>query len=271
MAVRMAGRVFDVAVTLICWSYFIFGFLLFFSPFYIAASFSSQSERRFQRLNRVFYRGFFTLLKRIAPRQKWEIDHEVENIRSSVVVCNHLSYLDPILLISLLQRAKTIVKPVFFSVPIFGWVLRKAGYFPAAANGPHAKLMLEQMESMGSYLDDGGNLFIFPQGTRSRSGDIGTLSLGAFKIARYCRVPIYVLCIRNTEKLFAPGKFFFFAGKSNTIQIKIVDRIAPDAQNPGLSDLNDRVRQDLEYCMQNERGRAIQGRGAYNLSLMPNP
>ena len=47
MVVRMAGRVFDIAVTLICWSYFIFGFLLFFSPFYIAVLISSQSERVF--------------------------------------------------------------------------------------------------------------------------------------------------------------------------------------------------------------------------------
>ena len=196
------------------------------------------------------------------------VDHEVENIRSSVIVCNHLSYLDPILLISLLQRAKTIVKPVFFSVPIFGWVLRKAGYFPAAAYGPHAKLMLEQMESMGRYLDDGGNLFIFPQGTRGRNSDIGAFHQGAFKIARYCRVPIYVVCIRNTERLFAPGKFFFFARKFDTIRIKIVERIVPDTENLGLSDLNARVRESLEYCMQNETGHAIQEHGASkNLSL----
>jgi 1-acyl-sn-glycerol-3-phosphate acyltransferase len=250
MKIGNAGRPIDVAVTLICWCYFILGFVFFFSPFYLAAAFfPARSERLFQRLNRSFYRGFFGLLKRIAPRQHWSIDPAIAGIHSSVVVCNHLSYLDPILLISLLDRAKTIVKPVFFAVPIFGWVLRKAGYFPATTAGPHAQLMLTQMEKMGEYLAGGGNLFIFPQGTRSRDGRIGELNQGAFKIARYCQAPVYILCLRNTEKLFTPGKFFFFTRKPNRISISIVDKIIPDAGHLTLPELHARVRKNLESCM----------------------
>jgi 1-acyl-sn-glycerol-3-phosphate acyltransferase len=249
MKIRNTGRLVDVAVTLVCWSYFLLVFLFFFSPFYIAASLSARSEYFIQRLNRSFYRGFFALLRRIAPRQQWIIDQEIPDIHSSVVVCNHLSYLDPLLLISLLCRAKTIVKPVFFAVPVFGWILRRAGYFPATTNGPLAGLMLEQMETMGEYLSDGGNLFIFPQGTRSRDGSIGILNQGAFKIARYCRAPVYVLCIRNTERLFTPGKFFFFAKRPNSISVSIVDKILPDCRHLSLPELNARVRQGMERCM----------------------
>ncbi len=254
MRIRTVGRLGDVAVTLACWCYFILGFWLAFSPFYLAAAFSACSEYRFQRLNRKFFRGFFALLQRIAPRQQWSIDQGVADIRSSVVVCNHLSYLDPLLLISQLERAKTIVKPVFFPVPVFGWILRKAGYFPAISSGPQAGFMLEQMETMANYLGSGGNLFIFPQGTRSRDGSIGTLNQGALKIARYCRAPISVLCISNTEKLFAPGKFFFFATTPNRISIRIVDRILPDSANPSLSELTTRVRQAMESCLPRTAG-----------------
>lgn len=250
-----AGRIVDIVVTLLCWAYFTLGFLLFFSPFYIgAALLSSRPDYLFQRLNRTFYRGFFLLLTRLAPRQQWAIDERIADIRSSVIVCNHLSYLDPLLLISLLGRAKTIVKPVFFKIPIFGWVLRTAGYFPASATGPFAKLMLTQMETMGAYLAEGGNLFIFPEGTRSRGGDIGALNQGAFKIARYCRAPVYVLCLRNTERLFTPGRFFFFTRRPNRIGVGIVDRIDPETEALGLSELNARVRAGLERCMQEPPG-----------------
>jgi 1-acyl-sn-glycerol-3-phosphate acyltransferase len=252
MKIRNAGRLVDVAVTMTCWCYFILGFLLFFSPFYVVVLFSSRSEYLFQRLNNIFFRGFFALLKHIAPRQQWSIDQGVTGIRSSVVVCNHLSYLDPLLLVSLLRQAKTIVKPVFFAVPVFGWILRKSGYFPAKSTGRFARIMLEQMETMGKYLSDGGNLFIFPQGTRSRDGNIGSLNQGAFKIARYCKVPVYVLCIRNTEKLFTPRKFFFFAGRPNHISVSIIDRIPPGSPYLSLSELNARIRRDMESCMHGE-------------------
>jgi 1-acyl-sn-glycerol-3-phosphate acyltransferase len=249
MKILDVGRLIDFAVTMICWSYFILVFLIFFSPFYLAASLAPRSEYLIQHLNRIFFRGFFTLLKRIAPRHQWVIDQGVSDIHSSVVVCNHLSYLDPLLLVSLLERSKTIVKPVFFAVPVFGWILSKSGYFPAKSSGRMGRIMLEQMETMGQYLDEGGNIFIFPQGTRSRDGNIGPLNQGAFKIARYCKAPIYVLCIRNTEKLFTPGKFFFFARRPNRITVSIVDKILPESRDLSLPELNARVRKDMETCM----------------------
>jgi 1-acyl-sn-glycerol-3-phosphate acyltransferase len=254
MKIRIVDRLIDVAVTLLCWCYFILGFLLFFSPFYISALFSPRAEYHFQHLNNVFFRGFFTLLKHIAPEQQWDIDQGIAEIRSSVVVCNHLSYLDPLLLVSLLRQAKTIVKPVFFSAPVFGWILRKSGFFPAQSTGPLAGLMLTQMETMEKYLGDGGNLFIFPQGTRSRDGSIGPLNQGAFKIARYCKAPVYVLCIRNTERLFTPGKFFFFARRPNRISVSIIDKIFSDPQHLGLPELNARIRQSMERCMRGAAG-----------------
>jgi 1-acyl-sn-glycerol-3-phosphate acyltransferase len=244
-------RSIDITVTLICWCYFIFGFLFFFSFFYITLSFSPRSEYFIQRLNRRFYRGFFVLLKTMAPRQKWTVDAGVENIHSSVVVCNHLSYLDPLLLISSLEQAKTIVKPTFFSVPIFGWILRKAGYFPAVSSGTLGSIMLKQMETMAEYLRGGGNLFIFPQGTRSRDGKIGALNPGAFKIARYCGVPVHVLYIHNTDRLFTPGKFFFFTRRPNHISLRIVDTIHSDQERLSAEELGNRVRQGLEAALNN--------------------
>lgn len=236
----------DCIVTLVCWAWFIFGFLLFFSWFYLAAAlFNKNPELHFQRLNSYFYQIFFRIVRVTAPRQRMELDEKIADIRSSVIVCNHLSYLDPLLLIALFRQQKTIVKSRFFGMPIFGWVITKSGYLPASSEGSFASIMVRQMETMKSYLHSGGNLFIFPEGTRSRDGKMGTLNKGAFKIARMYSAPIYVLEISNTDKLFTPGKFFFNTRLKNNISVKIIDCIEPDYQvsRPSAAELEQRVRQ----------------------------
>lgn len=230
-------RILDCSATMACWAWFTLGFILFFSWRYLAyALFVKNPEIQFQRLNSLFYRIFFRVVSVTAPRQKIEIDERIAAIKSSVIVCNHLSYLDPLLLIALFPRHKTIVKTRFFGTPIFGWMITKSGYLPATGEGRFSGLMIAQMDTMAQYLKDGGNLFIFPEGTRSRDGKIGELNKGAFKIARMCSAPLYVLQLRNTDNLFTPGKFLFNTRVHNTIGVKIIEHIEPDYQkNPPSS------------------------------------
>jgi len=239
----------DLIVTLLLWSYFTLGFIIFFSPFYLAAYlFSENREYAFQRLNHNFNKGFFFLVRVFIPGQKWRIADDIKSIQSSVIVCNHLSYLDPLLLISLFPQHKTIVKSTFLSVPIFGWMLKQSGYIPSTSDGRLSELMIERIDAMDGYLASGGNLFIFPEGTRSRDGTIGRLNKGAFKIARLARTPITVLYVRNTNKLFTPGKFLFNTLVSNTITVEQIASIEPDYQskNFSTSDLMSQVQSLLE-------------------------
>jgi len=244
----------DLIVTLLLWSYFTIGFIVFFSLFYLAAYlFSKNCEYAFQRLNHNFYKGFFFLIRILIPGQKWRIADEIKSIRSSVIVCNHLSYLDPLLLISLFPRHKTIVKSAFFSVPIFGWMLKRSGYIPSTSKGRLSELMIERIEAMDAYLASGGNLFIFPEGTRSRDGTIGRLNKGAFKIAKLCKTPIKVMYIGSTNKLFTPGKFLFNTFVSNVITVEQITGIVPDylSDKFSISKLMSQVRSLLETRKEN--------------------
>lgn len=239
----------DVAVTLLLWSYFTIGFIVFFAPFYLWAHlFCGNREISFQRLNHKFYQGFFALVRAIIPSNRWRIAEDVRMIRSAVIVCNHISYLDPLLLISLFEKHKTIVKSSLFDIPIFGCMLKLSGYIPSDSSGKLAELMIERIEGMPDYLAAGGNLFVFPEGTRGRSGTIGPLNHGAFKIARRCRRPIKVLFIRNSDRLFQPGKFLFNSGEPNTISVELLESIEPDDYGESLriSDLMTRVHALLE-------------------------
>ncbi len=225
----ITGRIIDTGVTLACWTYFTLGYILFFAVRYAVYSwFPAQREFRFQSLNCRFYRGFFGLLRMLVPRHRWRIDPEVTALRSAVLVCNHVSYLDPLLFISLFEKQKTVVKTTFFKVPIFGWVLRHSGYFPAGGDDRFGGLMIDQVERLGTFLAGGGNFFIFPEGTRSRDGRIGPLNRGALKIARLSRAPIVVLQLTNTDKLFAPGRFLFTTRTANEISLSVIALLDAD-------------------------------------------
>lgn len=226
----------DLLVTLLVWTYFTAGFVVFFAPFYlVCALLASDRQHAFQNLNHLFYRGFFLLCRLLMPLQTWRIDPAVSAVRSSVIVCNHISYMDSILLISLFARHTTIVKNRLLRIPIFGWMLGLSGYLPAVSEGPWSGMMLERLERMPGDLAAGGNLIVFPEGTRSRTGAIGPLNKGAFKIARLCRAPVVVLFIRNTNRLFTPGKFLFNTCQGNTVHVDLLARLEPDYDSESFS------------------------------------
>ena len=228
--------IINFIITLILWIYFTLGFVVFFSFFYFAASlFSKNSEIAFQRLNCKFHRGFFLLTRVLIPMNKWNIYDDVADIKSSIIVCNHISYLDPLILISLFEKHKTIVKSSLFTIPIFGQILKLAGYIPSTSRGKLSKLMIRHIEKMDNYLSSGGNFFVFPEGTRSRNGKIGHLNKGVFKIAKQCKSSIKVLHIQNTDKLFQPGNFLFNTCIPNTVTIELLATIEPDYQSKSFS------------------------------------
>jgi 1-acyl-sn-glycerol-3-phosphate acyltransferase len=220
----------DVLVTFICWGYFIFAFLFFFSFFYLGSYFFAEDkEKSFQYLNYRFFRGFLTLLRTLAPSHHWIIDRRVKNIRGSIIVCNHLSYLDPLLFLSLLQHNKTIAKTKFFSAPVFGFLLDVSGYLPSTTEGKYAGKMIEQIENMDAFFESGGNLFVFPEGTRSGGEGVESLHKGVFKIARMYQCPIHVLRLQGTDKLFTPGQFFFNTTLQNRITLHQLEVITPES------------------------------------------
>jgi 1-acyl-sn-glycerol-3-phosphate acyltransferase len=165
-----------------------------------------------------------------------------------VVIANHISYLDSILMVSMFKRHTTIVKADLFTIPIMGLMLRLSGYLPSAGTGHLAEILVQRTEDLPRTLAAGDNLFIFPEGTRSRDGTIGEFSPGAFKLARLCRTPIHVLRIRNSDRLFKPGRFLFQTCRRNTISIDLAAQMNPhyDSQDFSIDVLMKQARQAMD-------------------------
>jgi len=226
----------DFFITIFLWCYFLFGYLFLLLLFYIPAYiFSENRAGALQNLNHVHLKIFFAWTRLLIPRTKFAIQKEVREIHSSVVVSNHISYLDPILLISIFQRQRTIVKNTFFHVPIFGWLLRNAGYVPSAPSEMLGQAMINNLESIKEHLAAGGNLFVFPEGTRSRDGKLAPFNKGVFSIARYCNVPLKLIYIKNTNKLFRPGFFSFNTRDYINIEVELMSSLEPDYKGLNFS------------------------------------
>ncbi|MBI4633664.1 MAG: 1-acyl-sn-glycerol-3-phosphate acyltransferase [Deltaproteobacteria bacterium] len=226
----------DFTITLTLWVYYLLGYLLFFSPFYLSAFFfSSRREEAFQKLNCLLHRCFFSVLRTIVPGVKWHVSEEVSSLRSSIIIANHLSFLDPILFVSLFEKQKTIANSGYFRLPVFGWILKTSGYIPSAADTLFTEDLMNQIKNLTAYLSSGGNLFVFPEGTRSRNGRIGPFDKGVFRIARLCRAPIKVVIIRNTDKLYPPGKALFDTGARNVIEVELAGSLEPDYESDSFS------------------------------------
>jgi 1-acyl-sn-glycerol-3-phosphate acyltransferase len=233
---KILENAFALFITLLLWAYFLFGSVVFFFLFYIPAYlFSSNRVAAFQNLNHIHMKNFFALTRFLILRTKFDIQNEVRHIHSSVVVCNHLSYLDPILLISLFPRQVTIVKSTFFKVPFFGWLLKTSGYVPSMPSEMLGPTMIKNLEEIKKHLMAGGNLFVFPEGTRSRDGKLAPFNKGVFGIARYCNAPLKIIFIKDTNKLFRPGYFLFNTSGFNKIQLELIGSLDPDYNGNSFS------------------------------------
>ena len=229
MLSSLTRRSWDIVVTITLWVYYVMGYFVIFFPFHLYSFlFSPRREASFQKLNQIVHRLFFSLMRVLIPGVKWRISDDISSIRSSVIIANHLSFLDPILFVSLYEKQKTIVKSDYFHYPLFGWILKTSGYMPSLADGLFTEGMMNQVKNMAGYLAAGGNLFIFPEGTRSRDGRIGPFDKGAFSIAKLCRAPIRVVSISGTDKLYPPDSLWFHTGSRQTIEVALAGSIEPD-------------------------------------------
>jgi len=253
---RILQNAFTLFITLLLWAYFIFGSVVFFFLFYIPAYlFLSNRVAAFQNLNHIHMKNFFALTGFLIPSTKFDIQKEIRYIHSSVIVCNHLSYLDPILLISLFPRQMTIVKSTFFKVPFFGWLLKTSGYVPSMPSEMLGPAMIKNLEEIKKHLAGGGNLFVFPEGTRSRDGKLAPFNKGVFGIARYCNAPLKLIFIKDTNKLFRPGYFLFNTRGFNKIQLELIGSLDPDYNGNtfSISAVADQTRKLFEERLQKDK------------------
>ena len=113
-----------------------------------------------------------------------------------VVVSNHESFADILLISHLPWEMKWLSKAELFRIPIMGWMMWLAGDIPVKRGfGPSA---VEAMERCRKALRQRVSVMIFPEGTRSKTAELLPFKDGAFRLAIDAGVPILPLALSGT-------------------------------------------------------------------------
>jgi 1-acyl-sn-glycerol-3-phosphate acyltransferase len=159
-----------------------------------------------------------------------------------VMVANHLSLLDILVLFRLFTHFKWVSKIENFRVPCIGWNMSLNGYVKLR-RGDRASVV-QMMKACRDTLAAGNSIMMFPEGTRSPDGRMRAFKTGAFELALDCRRPILPIVIRGTADAL-PKRGFVLRGR-HPIRVKILDPL-PFASFEGESAeaLTQRVRDQI--------------------------
>ena len=141
-----------------------------------------------------------------------------------MLVSNHLSRFDPMVSMVALKRTPLafVSKPENFKIPIAGPYVHKCKFLSIDRENPRAAITT--LNTCVEYIKSGElSMGIYPEGTRSLTGELGEFHDGVFKIARDTKAPIVVMTLRGTENI---AKNFPF--RATRVEMKIVKVIQPE-------------------------------------------
>jgi 1-acyl-sn-glycerol-3-phosphate acyltransferase len=156
-----------------------------------------------------------------------------------VVVSNHESFVDILLISHLPWEMKWLSKVEMFRIPVVGWLMRLAGDVPIE-RGSGAESAAEALRNCHQRLEHRVSVMIFPEGTRSTTGELLPFKDGAFRLAIEAQVPILPLAVAGTRT--ALRKRDWRLGES-TAEVRVLEPI--DTAGLTLDDvaeLRERVR-----------------------------
>jgi 1-acyl-sn-glycerol-3-phosphate acyltransferase len=120
-----------------------------------------------------------------------------------ILVVNHQSWLDPIVVLSLEPGLSGPARGYLFRVPVVRSWLKLGGFYVADEGEPAP---LDRMRAnVREVVERGGSLLFFPEGTRSRTGEIGPFRRGAFRMAVEHGLAIQPVLIEGLGEILPPG------------------------------------------------------------------
>jgi len=122
--------------------------------------------------------------------------------RPYIVVSNHESFVDILLISHLPFEMKWLSKAEIFKIPIVGWLMTLAGDIPLTRG--KLSSVADAMKQCEDRLAKKVSVMIFPEGTRSKSGELGVFKNGAFRLAIDTGIPILPIAVHGCHTALRP-------------------------------------------------------------------
>jgi 1-acyl-sn-glycerol-3-phosphate acyltransferase len=147
-----------------------------------------------------------------------------------VMVANHQSLLDILVLFRLFTHFKWVSKIENFRVPFIGWNMTMNRYIKLRRGDKES--VDQMMAASEKTLAEGNSIMMFPEGTRSADGRLKAFKHGAFTLAKRVGTPILPIIVEGTAAAL-PKRGFVLQGR-HAIRIRVLDAI-PYARVASLS------------------------------------
>ena len=138
-----------------------------------------------------------------------------------VMIANHQSFVDILVLFRLFTHYKWVSKAEMFRLPCIGWNMALNRYVKLRRGD--AASIAAMMRACERHLEAGSSIMIFPEGTRSADGRLKAFKHGAFTLAQAARVPMLPIVLEGTAN--ALPKHGFVLRGHHDIRIRVLDEI----------------------------------------------
>jgi 1-acyl-sn-glycerol-3-phosphate acyltransferase len=149
-----------------------------------------------------------------------------ENIpsgRSCIFMSNHVSNLDPPVLIPLLPgRSSVLLKKELMNIPILGRAMRMAKFVPVE-RGSRRDAARASVEAAAEALRSGLHILVYPEGTRSPDGRLSTFKKGPFFLALETQAPIVPIALSGTQTMMRKGSYAITPGLARIQVLPIIE------------------------------------------------
>ena len=187
----------------------------------------------------------------------WILIHTIHKVRGigtehipeqgpAVLVCNHVSYLDAVVLMACSPRpVRFVMDHNIFKIPLISWIFRTAKTIPIAPAKEDKWLMEKSFIDIAQALEEGELVCIFPEGRLTGNGDINQFKGGIMKIIERTPVPVIPMALRGLwGSIFSrdktnPFERAFRRGPFSRLELVVGEPMLPTAVTPEI--LQERV------------------------------
>lgn len=170
---------------------------------------------------------------------------------AAVLVCNHVSYLDAVVIMAFSPRPiRFVMDHAIFKIPFLSWIFRTGKAIPIASAKDDPWLMEKAFVDIAQALHEGDLVCIFPEGKLTRDGEMNAFKGGVMKIIERTPVPVIPMALRGlwgsllSRDASNPFQRTFRRGPFSRLEVVVGEPQAPTQVTP----------ENLQQIVQNLRG-----------------
>ena len=204
------------------WGFLVVSSLLCFPVAVVIWAVTAPFDRRRAVLHQFtcFWGSLYTWLNPAWPVTIEGREH-IRRDATYVMVANHQSLLDILVLFRLFAHFKWVAKIELFTIPCIGWNMSLNRYVQLRRGDPES--IARMMRTCEERLAEGSSVMLFPEGTRSADGRLKPFKHGAFTLAKHASAPVLPIVVEGTADAL-PKRGFVLQGRHH-IRVRVLPEI----------------------------------------------